>query len=237
MEGEIHIKFHYDKGSVTASTRNFVKPAISEMGDNLTFNPELTSGYVSEIGGKPPSGLYLFNLLEQQLQDEEDSTYKVRDMEDQVRFETNRRRREKNRRKLPDSRIHPFEGFGEGQPEIDRLLIRPGTQSKLHAGNEREGEFFEILERGRLFFLRQEREEQEHREREVEEEIDYLAPFLARLGIPQDIKTLSSSQAKRVRNEFLETFKQMLVNRANDIQRTFEKVIDLLAAFIYVKFQ
>lgn len=126
VEGEIHIRFHYDKGSVTASTRNFVKPAISDMGENLTFNPELTSGYVSEIGGKPPSGLYLFKLLEQQLQDEEDSTYKVRDMEDQVGFD---RIRQKKNEQITDCRVHPFEGFGAGETKFGRFVVRSRTQS------------------------------------------------------------------------------------------------------------
>lgn len=85
MESEIRLKFHYEKGCVTATTRIFVKPPISEMGENLAFNPERTYGYVSEIGVKPPSALYLYTLLMQQIKEEEVSVYAIRDMEDQVR--------------------------------------------------------------------------------------------------------------------------------------------------------
>lgn len=45
-DNEINLKYHYDKGRVTAATRRFVKPPISEQGDRLTFNPSMTSGYM-----------------------------------------------------------------------------------------------------------------------------------------------------------------------------------------------
>lgn len=83
---EIHLKFHYDKGKVTASTRDFIKPPMSEMSDRLIFNPDLTSGYQAEMGAKPPRQLNLFNLLEQQIKEEEESLRQVREIEEQVKL-------------------------------------------------------------------------------------------------------------------------------------------------------
>lgn len=62
---------------------------MAEMGDRLTFNPELTSGYQAEVGGKPPRQLNLFNLLEQQIKEEEESLRQVREIEDQVCLKSN----------------------------------------------------------------------------------------------------------------------------------------------------
>lgn len=45
-ENEIDLKYHYDIRRITAATRRFIKPPISEQGDRLTFNPSMTSGYM-----------------------------------------------------------------------------------------------------------------------------------------------------------------------------------------------
>lgn len=83
---EIHLKFHYGKGKVTASTRTFIKPSISEMGEGMVFKPELTYGYQAEIGAKPIRQLNLFLLFEEQLKQEERVLNSIRDMETQVSF-------------------------------------------------------------------------------------------------------------------------------------------------------
>lgn len=69
----------------------------------------------------------------------------------------------------------------------------------------------------------------EHRVKEVEEDIDYLAPYIARLGSPT---VLTAQQAITARNQCLEEFKQMLVDRANDIQRQFESVTSNSEIFV-----
>lgn len=81
---EIHIRYHYEKEKVTASTRTFQKPPLVEIGDDAKFNPELTWGYQSVIGAKPPTQLQLFLLLEKLLADEDAILYHVREIEDQV---------------------------------------------------------------------------------------------------------------------------------------------------------
>lgn len=55
----------------------------------------------------------------------------------------------------------------------------------------------------------------------MEEDIDYLAPYLARIGSP---RTLTLTEIRKVGTECLEEFKQMMTNRANKIQEQFEKV-------------
>lgn len=64
----------------------------------------------------------------------------------------------------------------------------------------------------------------EHRAKEVEEDIDYLAPYMARYGIP-DKTVLTPFQAKFTAEQCLHDFTQMLVARANRIQHQFDKVI------------
>ncbi|KAK0082261.1 hypothetical protein PV325_010761 [Microctonus aethiopoides] len=56
--------------------------------------------------------------------------------------------------------------------------------------------------------------------REIEKEVDYLEPYLARLGNP---KKLTKAQALQIRDECLNDFKQSIINRANNIWRKFEE--------------
>eukprot|EP00061_Rhincodon_typus_P017980 g46944.t1 len=62
--------------------------------------------------------------------------------------------------------------------------------------------------------------EQEQRMRRAEEELDYLAPFLARLGQPRRI---TKKVAMTLRNDCLTDMKQRLIDKANIIQSRFEK--------------
>ncbi|XP_062930043.1 dynein regulatory complex subunit 7 isoform X1 [Mobula hypostoma] len=62
--------------------------------------------------------------------------------------------------------------------------------------------------------------EEEQRSRQAEEEVDYLAPFLARLGQPRKI---TRKLAIKLRNDCLADMKQRLIDKANIIQNRFEK--------------
>lgn len=73
----------------------------------------------------------------------------------------------------------------------------------------------------RAGMLEQEEIQRMYKEKEVEEEIDYLSPYLARLGNPAN---LNYNEALEVKYSCLKDFKDLLVNRSNDIQRQFEKV-------------
>ncbi|XP_029464781.1 dynein regulatory complex subunit 7 [Rhinatrema bivittatum] len=61
---------------------------------------------------------------------------------------------------------------------------------------------------------------QEERLRQAEQELDYLAPFLARMGNPEK---LVKWQALQLKDDCLADFKQRLINQANIIQARFEK--------------
>ncbi|KAH1000811.1 hypothetical protein HUJ04_013096 [Dendroctonus ponderosae] len=187
-ERAIHLKFQYGKDNVTASTRTFIKPPISEMGDSMTFKPELTYGYQAEIGAKPPRQLQLFLLLEQQLQDEKEVIELIRDFENQI---------------------------------SELLLLRAHEMafSKLDVSvfNREQNQEF------RSGMLEQEEKQRMYKEKEVEEEIDYLGPYLARLGNPD---ALTYQQALDVKYSCLDEFRHLLVARANDIQHQFEKTSD-----------
>ena len=84
VERQIHLQYHFGEGKVTASTRNFIKPAIAEMGDDVLFSPDVTSGYEAEIGARPRRHLELFLLFQKMLQEEEVSISRIREIEDQV---------------------------------------------------------------------------------------------------------------------------------------------------------
>ena len=53
-------------------------------------------------------------------------------------------------------------------------------------------------------------------------ELDYLAPFLSRIGDP---KALTHHDAMKIKEECLQDLKQRLIDKANLIQARFEKVI------------
>ncbi|XP_065069130.1 dynein regulatory complex subunit 7-like [Rhopilema esculentum] len=65
-----------------------------------------------------------------------------------------------------------------------------------------------------------ERKQREEEMRKRDMELDYLAPFLSRIGDP---KTLSKPDAVKIREECLQDLKQRLIEKANLIQARFEK--------------
>lgn len=84
MEGKIYLKYHCGKNNVTATSRTFIKPSISDMDEEIIFKPELTYGYQAEIGIKPPSNLKLYILFEQQLKEEYKVVKSIKEVETQV---------------------------------------------------------------------------------------------------------------------------------------------------------
>lgn len=67
----------------------------------------------------------------------------------------------------------------------------------------------------------QERLLQEERQRQVEQDLDYLAPFLIQMG---GVEKMTKWLALRLKEECLNDFKHRLVDKANLIQARFEKV-------------
>ncbi|KAK5648480.1 hypothetical protein RI129_003372 [Pyrocoelia pectoralis] len=190
VEREIRIKYHYEEGKVTASTRDFFK-SLADMGDELKFSSDLTVGYQSEIGAKPPRQLKLFYLYEQQLEDEEKTLYHIREIEDQI-------------------------------TEVLKLRCVECAFPKLRISLFNQ----EYNEEHRRGMLEREQQEKENREREVEDEVDYLTPYIARLGKLK--RRLTRNEAKEAREWCLKEFKVMLLERAMDIQDQFETLSQML---------
>lgn len=71
--------------------------------------------------------------------------------------------------------------------------------------------------------IQEQRAAEEERLRK-EKEMDYLAPFLARLGDPP---TLTKEQAQRVHDDCLQDLKTRLIDVANIIQTRYEQVREL----------
>ncbi|XP_070616801.1 dynein regulatory complex subunit 7 isoform X2 [Erythrolamprus reginae] len=101
---------------------------------------------------------------------------------------------------------------------LDLLRIREEeeTASKLSVSiydterNEKSKEHRETIERL----------QQEERQRQVEQELDYLAPFLIQVG---GIEKMTKWLALRLKEDCLNDFKHRLVDKANLIQARFEK--------------
>lgn len=62
---------------------------------------------------------------------------------------------------------------------------------------------------------------QEERQRQVEQDLDYLAPFLIQMG---GVEKMTKWLALRLKDDCLNDFKHRLVDKANLIQARFEKV-------------
>lgn len=61
---------------------------------------------------------------------------------------------------------------------------------------------------------------QEELEAKKAQDIDFLAPYLARMG---DVKYLSNKHAQQLRDDCVRDFKEVMVNRANGILLEIEK--------------
>ncbi|XP_056633325.1 dynein regulatory complex subunit 7 [Diorhabda sublineata] len=189
---EIRIKFHYGKNNVTASTRVFMKPPLSDIGEEMVFDPDMTYGYQAEIGVKRPRQLTLYLMFEEQLKEEEKVINNIREVEAQI---------------------------------SEFLLIR----AREMAFSKLDVPLFNIEQNAeyRQAMLDKEEQARVYKEKEIEEDVDYFAPYLAKLGGPP---RLTFSQAKEARDCCLREFKELLVNRANVMQKQFEKMSDKLQA-------
>ncbi|CAH0551832.1 unnamed protein product [Brassicogethes aeneus] len=77
----------------------------------------------------------------------------------------------------------------------------------------------------RMAMLQEEAEAKLQMDKEMEEETDYFGPYIAKFDNPH---MLSSFQIRQLKLQCLTDFKEMLVNRANNIQKKFEKFSEIL---------
>lgn len=187
---KIFIKYHYGDNNLTASTRTFIKPPISEMGEEMIFKPELTYGYQAEIGKRPPSNLKLYILFEKQLKEEEKVLNNIREIRDQVQ-------------------------------EFIFLRSQEHVTCNLDISLYNREQNFNF----RTSMLEKEEEQRLNKVKEVNEEIDYLAAYLARLG---DKSELTYKEALDAKYSCLSDFKDLLLQRAIHMQKDFEKLSEQL---------
>ncbi|KAJ9591544.1 hypothetical protein L9F63_001898, partial [Diploptera punctata] len=191
-DNQIQLKFHYAPDKITAATRDFIKPKTIEIGERLTFNPDLTAGYQTDPMDKPPKNSYLFNLLEEQLKAEEESLLFVRKMEDDVSLILSKYSSE---------------------------MLQPKLNISIYN-----------MERNKLAIAGMKEVDKKIREevaRQVDMELDFIAPYFASLGDP---KKITLAQALNIRENCSTDFKQMLANRINKIQKEFEKLAKKIEA-------
>ncbi|XP_017779621.1 PREDICTED: dynein regulatory complex subunit 7 [Nicrophorus vespilloides] len=182
---QMHLKFHYDRGKITASTRTFLKPPLTDMVDGVSFKPELTYGYQAEIGAKPPKHSNLYSLLEHQCKEEEESQLKIRYVEDQI------------------SEFLRLRAFELMSPKLDVGLFNR-EQNEEHRKGMIEKEIFEKTKK----------------EREIEEDMDFLQPYLIRIN---KLDKLTFKQAVRVKEACIKEYRDLLVARQNDLQSQIHK--------------
>ncbi|XP_055608047.1 coiled-coil domain-containing protein lobo [Uranotaenia lowii] len=74
QRNRIFLKFHYGDDCITASTREFIKPPKSEMGEEVPYDPDCTTGFTSNPWDPELTHLELFLLLNEQMKAEEGSS-------------------------------------------------------------------------------------------------------------------------------------------------------------------
>ncbi|XP_034941236.1 dynein regulatory complex subunit 7-like [Chelonus insularis] len=176
-DNKIELMYHYKDYNITRATRTFIKP--TDRGDELVFDPDMTYGYNPNPEAVEEKPLDLYNLLERQLKDEQQSLVYVQDAERMVNEFLKLRKSEYG---IPKLSVSIFDKNRNEEAKAEMIA----KEEALHAQS-----------------LRQ-----------VEEEVDYLAPYIARRGNPDK---LTKSEALEISQECLDDLKQMLVNRANKI--------------------
>jgi hypothetical protein len=185
-ENTIKLIYHREESCITASTREFELP--SSQGDqafNLTFHPDMTSGYQVDPYVKSPKNRVLYDTLENLVMAQEQTCAKARQSEQEVKEILDARTREEARCVLG----------------ISVYDVARNETAKKH----------------RIELERKQAEEERLRK---EKEMDYLAPYLARLGEPDHLTFQDKQQLKE---DCLRDLRVQLVDIANIIQKRFEE--------------
>uniref|UniRef100_A0A182U5I7 Dynein regulatory complex subunit 7 MORN domain-containing protein n=1 Tax=Anopheles melas TaxID=34690 RepID=A0A182U5I7_9DIPT len=147
QDNKIALQFHYGEDCITASTREFVKPPKSEMGEEVPYDPACTSGYVSNPWDPQPTQLDLFLLLKEQLKAEELASHAFRRRVVEIDTMLSERRKQTDSPRLTNSLFDPLRNEEARQQRL----------AKYEAIKARE-------------------------EQIKQQQADFLAPYLLRLG-------------------------------------------------------
>ncbi|VDI74883.1 Hypothetical predicted protein [Mytilus galloprovincialis] len=219
-EDKMQITYHTEDPRIAASTREFVKPANwAEKGATLQFSPDMQQAFQVDASSRQNKQVELYQMLLNLLKSEDLCRTRVRDSEDEVKDILNERTKEETTLEL-DISVYDTER-NEKAKKHRRELVSTETTLELDISvydterNEKAKKHRRELERQQL----------EEKMRKQDMEIDYLAPFIAR--IVQGDK-ITREEAYTLKTEALKDLKDRLINKANLIQARYEKETQML---------
>ncbi|XP_050090680.1 coiled-coil domain-containing protein lobo [Anopheles aquasalis] len=188
-ENKIKLQFHYGQDCITASTREFTKPPKSEMGEEVPYDPNCTTGYVSNPWDPQPTQLDLFLMLKAQLKAEEQSALAFRRRVAEIETLLSERRKQTDSPKLTSSLFDPLRN-----EEARQLRL-----AKYEAIKARE-------------------------EQLKQQQADFLAPYLLRLGSDTRRRPPTRAQVMQLYRDctvdlrrFYQKLEEELRNRLDDL--------------------
>ncbi|KAB1274224.1 Dynein regulatory complex subunit 7, partial [Camelus dromedarius] len=220
LDERIQLRYHCREDHITASKREFLRRTeVDSKGNKIIMTPDMCISfekllyqYEAMMKLKNEEKLSRHQAWESELEVLE--ILKLREEEEEAHvlttsiYDTKRNEKSKEYREAmmtPKSTQDP----GQDAPP-------PGALAKLRPLLHKNGIYAPTSTLGSP----EERVMHEEHLRQVEAQLDYLAPFLAQL--PPGEK-LTRWQAVRLKDECLSDFKQRLINKANLIQARFEK--------------
>ncbi|XP_058061992.1 coiled-coil domain-containing protein lobo [Anopheles bellator] len=188
-DNKIRLQFHYGEDCITASTREFVKPPKSEMGEEVPYDPNCTTGYISNPWDPQPTQLDLFLLLKAQLRAEERSARAFCRRVVEIDTLLSERRKQTDSPKLTSSLFDPLRN-----EEARQLRL-----AKYEAIKARE-------------------------EQLKQQQADFLAPYLLRLGSDTKKRPPTRAQVMQLFHDctadlrrFYRKLEEELRNRCDDL--------------------
>jgi len=189
-DDKITLTYHRHDETITASTREFYKPSVSEEKDGcVPWNNDMTVAYqVLHPKAKKPSKkvVPIYQGLLDLIETEQKTIKNVRMSEDET--------------------------YDILQERIEQMLANELNISVYDTDRN---------EKAKHHRLEQERIAEEEKNKKNNQDMDYLAPFLAQIGCTVD--KLTSAQAFKLKEDCLTDLKQRLIDKANLIQLRFEK--------------
>ncbi|XP_059610978.1 coiled-coil domain-containing protein lobo [Phlebotomus argentipes] len=175
-ENRITLRFHYEKNSITASTREFLKPVKPNYQEEVTFDVNSTKGYQSNITSPAPTAVELYLMLLEQLEAEEGAIKSFLSRCGELRTLEELRRREMLKPSLKISIFDPLRNDEARRLRIERVSCIMCQKSQFflslmvkidfcsHGPNSRHATQYEMMRR---------REEMAQKDCP-----DFLAPYL-----------------------------------------------------------
>ncbi|KAM7359690.1 coiled-coil domain-containing protein lost boys [Cochliomyia hominivorax] len=117
-QNKISLKYHYEKGALTASTCEFIKPPKGNYGQEVLFNPLLFKFYKANIANPDRTPLELYRMLLTQLRDEEKLIKQFEKIMEEINGISDKR---KNELEYPCLKFCIFDSLRNKNARIKRL--------------------------------------------------------------------------------------------------------------------